>query len=181
MSLDQSEARMVQSWKYFLVIGFAFLPILAQAASSHPNGNRLRAELPCILKSILEIRKLTFNTHYPLPELVLDTETDLKSYQDDVEPQWNFRPDAIVNVFVAHRNRIYLYTNPDYYKPKKRFVEDSLAHELFHYVQVYYDGIPVDQFSDFDEMAAVEIQNQFREKYQDRLESGRSLCEASKF
>lgn len=156
--------------------------LLSKAGAKPPTelGQRLRAETPCILQAILESRSKKIDPTLPLPQIILDEETDLSEYQDDVEPQWNFRPDVVVNVFVAHRNKIYLFTDEKYYAPRGRFVEDSLAHELYHYVQVHYDKVPVDQFSDFEEVAAVEVQTEFRERFHKGLKGGRTICEMIK-
>ncbi|MFN8791398.1 MAG: hypothetical protein ACK5Y2_08095 [Bdellovibrionales bacterium] len=72
-------------------------------------GQRLRSEIPCIFQAILESKGKSVRPELPLPEVLLDEEVELAQYQDDVEPQWNFRPEAVGNVYVAHKNRIYLY------------------------------------------------------------------------
>ncbi|MFN8790467.1 MAG: hypothetical protein ACK5Y2_03315 [Bdellovibrionales bacterium] len=75
---------------------------------------------------------------------------------------------------------IYLYSNSNFYESRGRFIEDSLAHEIYHYVQVHYYKTPIDQFSDFEEIAAVEVQTDFRDRFQNGLRLGRSICEMLK-
>jgi hypothetical protein len=46
-----------------------------------------------------------------------------------------------------------------------RFIDDSLAHELTHYVQVKYQGWVLDGMDDSIELNAIEVQTWFRETY----------------
>ncbi len=100
-----------------------------------------------------------------LPDLKLASQTTLADFQNDIEKQWNFKPGGITNAYVAASNRIYLWDDLEYYQKHKRCLDDSLAHELVHYVQVQYQKIPISQFDDFMESEAIHVQNAFREKF----------------
>lgn len=116
-----------------------------------------------ILNQVLEKKHLTFDSKKPIPNVLFASQVPLKQFQDDVEPQWNFRPDVITNVYVLNQNKIYLMDDAAYYDKTGRCMDDSLAHELTHYVQVVYQGWDIaDESLEWD---AVDIQTWFRETY----------------
>lgn len=116
-----------------------------------------------ILTRILEYKNLSFNPEIPLPTVRLSSAANLKQFQDDVEPQWGFRPDFITNAYIVHLNKIYLYDNKAYYSEHQRCIDDSLAHELAHYVQVQYRKWDLND--DSLEWDAIDTQNWFRSQY----------------
>jgi hypothetical protein len=52
-----------------------------------------------------------------------------------------------------------------YYTQLRRCIDDSLAHELTHYVQVVYQGWVLDGFDDSIEFNAIDVQTWFREQF----------------
>ena len=131
------------------------------AAATQP----LQYSLEFILQQVLTKSGKTLDANIPLPELKLASQTQLSDFQKDVKDQWGFAPDVVTNVYVAAANRIYLLDDSEYYKKTNRCIDDSLAHELLHYVQVHYKKIPVEQFDDSMEWEAVEVQTWFRENF----------------
>lgn len=116
-----------------------------------------------ILERILEYKNLTFQSEIPMPEVVLSSKALLKDFQDDIEPQWGIRPDVITNAYVVRLNKIYLYDDKAYYAEHGRCIDDSLAHELAHYVQVQYRKWDLND--DSLEWDAIDTQTWFRSQH----------------
>lgn len=127
----------------------------------------------CVLDGVLALMGLTLRGELPIPYVYLESLTPLRQFQDAVEPQWGVRPDMFLNAYAAARNEIYLINDAEYYDRLGRFVDDSLAHELAHYIQVKYKNIPIELFDDSMEHEAVAVQTEFRDTY---LKAGRSPC-----
>ena len=130
-------------------------------------------DLQCIFTGVLAIMGKTAKPEIPMPALFLQDKTPLKQFQDAVEPQWKMRPDMFLNVYVADQNAVYVMNEAGYYAKLGRFVDDSIAHELVHYVQVKYKGIRIEDFDDSLEGEAIEVQTEFRERY---MKTGVSPC-----
>ncbi len=145
-------------------------------AEDFTPGEDVRGVQECIFDLLLPIydNKLT-RRDIPLPLVRLEHETSLKEFQDAVEPQWGFRPDAFLNVYVPRLGQIFLMSNRASYK-HGRSIFDSLAHELVHFIQVKYRGIDIGQFGDAEEFDAIVTQNAFREKYGHLIQDGRFVC-----
>lgn len=126
--------------KSLLIILFVTSFISTGMAIQPAATVELKYSLEFILKTILDYKNLNYRPEIPLPELVVASKTSLKQFQDDVEPQWQMRPDIIINTFVAKLNKIYLLDEKAYYDNFERCMDDSLAHELTHYIQVNTEG-----------------------------------------
>jgi hypothetical protein len=97
----------------------------------------------------------------PPPAVFLESRTPLAQFQDAIAAQWGFRPPRFANAYAVARNEIYLIDDPSYYRRMKRTLDESLAHELAHYVQVhYFDADLSDPSSETD---AVAVQQRFRQ------------------
>lgn len=127
----------------------------------------------CVLKVILEHKNLEFRPDLEIPNVIVESKSSLKEFQDAVEPQWKMRPDYFTNVFVTHLNLIFLMDEASYYRRMNRFVDDSLAHELTHYIQVKYRGWELDGSDDSLEMDAINEQTWFRDEF---MKTGKSPC-----
>ncbi|MBI5240743.1 MAG: hypothetical protein HY926_09745 [Elusimicrobia bacterium] len=132
-----------------------------------------RYDLQCVFTGVLAIMGKAAKADIPMPALYLQDKTPLKQLQDAVEPQWNMRPDMFVNVYSAAQNAVYVMNEAEYYRKLGRFVDDSIAHELAHYVQVKYRGIRIEDFDDGLEGEAVSVQTEFRDRY---MKTGVSPC-----
>jgi hypothetical protein len=106
--------------------------------------------------------RATLREEVPLPVILLASETPLKRFQNAVAQQWHVLPPRVFNAYVAATNEIYLDDTSDYYARRKCTLDDSLAHELVHYVQARYRGD--DLSSDAAELEAVTLQRAFRER-----------------
>ena len=143
----------------------AFVFILALFVTSITHAETVKPVYSShfILTRILEYKNLAYNPEIPLPAVVLSSEAELKQFQDDIEPQWGFRPDTITNAYVVHLNKIYLYDDKAYYTGHQRCIDDSLAHELAHYIQVQYRKWDLND--DSLEWDAIDTQNWFRSQH----------------
>ena len=148
---------------------------LSAAAKANPIKNYVQPkyDLQCTFAGVLAIMGKTAKPEIPMPALYLEQRTPLKQFQDAVEPQWKMRPDMFLNVYVADQNAVYVMNEAEYYNKLGRFVDDSIAHELVHYVQVKYKGIRIEDFDDSLEGEAIEVQTEFRERY---MKAGVSPC-----
>ncbi len=124
---------------------------------------KLSYSLEFILTQVLEAKGLPERQEIPLPALRLESLTPLEVFQDAIEPQWGFRPHVIINAFSARHNTIFLSDEPTYYARFRRCIDDSLAHELVHYVQAKYQERDLND--DALEAEAIEIQTAFRGRF----------------
>lgn len=153
--------------KIFLLLAL-FAPL-----TSFAEAMPLTYSTECVLKAILKHKGLEFRPEIEIPKLTVESKSSLKEFQDALEPQWKMRPDNFTNAYAAHRNEIFLMDDLAYYQRTKRFVDDSLAHELQHYVQVKYRGWDLDGADDSLELDAVNVQTWFREEF---MQTGKNPC-----
>ena len=123
---------------------------------------RLQHDPRYILESVARQMNVTLRDDEPLPRIHFESSTPLAQFQDAVAPQWHFRPPMIANVYVVARNEIYLADDPDYYRRLHRTLDESLAHEFAHYLQVRYFAANLSDES--CETAAIAVQFAFREQ-----------------
>lgn len=116
-----------------------------------------------IFSEVLRLMNITPNSQIEMPKIILQHKASLKEFQQDVLPQWGFLPDSITNVYIFLKNKIYLLDEKNYYQSMQRCIDDSLAHEYVHFVQVKYQNIPLEYFDDGMEFQAVDIQTKFRD------------------
>lgn len=123
-------------------------------------------EQRCILELIAQKKNISLNSQIVVPKIIYASESNLKSFNADVFPQWGVSADEISNVYVIAKDIIYIIDDADYYKKHVRFIEDSIAHEYVHYLQVKYQNtnILADE-SGFVELEAIDLQNWYRENY----------------
>lgn len=119
--------------------------------------------LDFLFQYALEKKGFKERPEVPRPEFFFASQVPLKQFQDDVEPQWGMRPDQVLNVFVVAKNRIYILDDKNYYDSLKRCVDDSMVHEIIHFIQSAYQGFDLND--DSLEGNAVDIQTQFREDH----------------
>ncbi len=118
-----------------------------------------------ILAAVAGQMNLSIKPEIPFPAVLVASETPLKRFQDAIEPQWKMRPDQILNAYAVPTNEIYLLDEPGYYVRLKRSIDDSLAHEFVHYLQVRYRGNTLEGEDETLEMEAVSFQTWFREAF----------------
>jgi hypothetical protein len=122
----------------------------------------LREDVPTTLALVADAMGVRLDPDEPLPVVRLASRTPLARFREAMAPQWGFRPHIIVNAYALATNEIYLDDASDYYKRLGRTLDDSLAHELVHYLQVHYRGL--DLTDESCETEAVSIQTAYRER-----------------
>lgn len=128
---------------------------------------QLKYSPECILKSLLNYRKIEFKKDIVLPKVRFESQTNLRELNSALYPaQWSTTAKYFSNAYAYKNghNIIFLSDRAEYYKKHQRYIDDSLAHELFHFVQVKYQNIDIssDEFAEFD---AIFVQNWFRQTY----------------
>ena len=143
-----------------LVIGLALASVANLAGAERPA---LRFDPQTTLELVARRMNVTLRPDVRLPRVRLESATTIERFRDAVETQWGSRPARFSNAFVPATNEVYLIDDPDYYAATGRTLDDSLAHELVHYLQVYYRHANV--AGEFQELEAVEIQSWFRAEH----------------
>ncbi|NCN39804.1 hypothetical protein GW916_01010 [bacterium] len=128
----------------------------------------------CTFQAVASKMGVPIDESIPLAKVDVQSESLLQDFQDSVFDQYGFKPNTFASVYIQKQNRIFLIDDLEVYAPMNRFVDDSLAHELVHYVQVMYQGLVNDGSSDQLEMDAIKIQTWYRETF---METGLSPCE----
>jgi hypothetical protein len=121
----------------------------------------LREDVRTTLAFVADAMNVRLDPAEPLPVVHLASTTTLARFREAIAPQWGFRPHVIVNAYAVATNEIYLDDAPAYYRRTHRTLDDSLAHELAHYLQVRYRRL--DLTDESCEMEAVTIQTAYRE------------------
>ncbi|MCM2278855.1 MAG: hypothetical protein NDJ89_12340 [Oligoflexia bacterium] len=150
----------------FLGLTGAFLLCFSSLAFAEPVSpvQELRYSEGCILKLVASRLELKLNPQVPLPQIHRESRTPLEQFQDAIEPQWGFRPEVFLNAYVVATNEIYLMDQARHYR-EGRAPDDSLAHELVHYLQVKYQGFTLEDLGEMAEADAVAVQTWFRETF----------------
>lgn len=137
------------------------------AGGPPPEGERpARPSLAtrCVLEAVLARMGVAFRDDLEVPAVLFESATSLRRFQRAAAPQWGFTPEVFANAYVAARNEIYLVDAAAAYRRPGRSIDDSLAHELTHYVQARYLGQPLDDDPSL-ESQAVDVQGWFREAH----------------
>jgi len=146
---------------------FALAACLAPAVASDERPPlepaKLRFDVGFVLQAVAERMQVRLRADVPLPAVFVESTIPLHQFQDAMEAQWRFRPPLVANAYSIATNAVYLSDDASFYRRLKRTLDDSLAHELVHYIQATYFG--EDLATDACEMQAVEVQRWFREAY----------------
>ncbi len=148
---------------FITMFSFVISAGAATTAARRPKPAQLQFPAEFIFAKVLERKNLTLRPDIENPKIMMASKTPLKQFQDAIESQWGFRPDVLTNAYVIHTNEIYLLDEAKYYKKTKRCMDDSLAHELTHFIQVKYKGYDLNDES--LETDAVDVQTWFRETF----------------
>lgn len=151
-------------WLVFLgsSLGFA-KPVGFLKPSKKPRVVKLQFTEDFILEQVLLKKNLSYRPDVLKPKLFVESKTKLSYFQEAMLPQWGFKPNIFTNAFAVLKNEVFLSDGAAYYKKHKRCVDDSMAHELTHYVQTKYQNY--DLADESLENEAVEIQTWFRETF----------------
>ena len=136
----------------------------ASLACAMPPAETIRLEHAphAVLRFVASQMNVSLRDDVPLPSIHLESATPLARFQEAIGPQWGFRPPRFTNAYVVATNEIYLTDDAWYYLRLKRTLDESLAHEYAHYLQVRYLEAELDETS--YEQDAVAVQGRFRER-----------------
>jgi hypothetical protein len=125
-----------------------------------------------ILEQVARRMGVTLRAYVPPPAIRLESRTPLERLQAAAERQWGFRPEVYTTTYATASNEVYLIDEAALYDNYGGTLDDSLAHELVHYIQAHYLG---DRFTtDWSETEAVAVQSWFRREYMEpRIAAGR--------
>jgi hypothetical protein len=116
-----------------------------------------------ILEVVAKRMGVTLRPDVPPPAIRPESRTPLERLQAAAERQWGFRPEVFTTTYATAENTIYLIDEAALYENYGGTLDDSLAHELVHYIQAHYLG---DRFTtDWSESEAVAVQTWFRGTY----------------
>lgn len=173
------------------------LAALLCAPASAAAPARLRWEPRCILEAVARDLDENIGRHRGpavsaalrgaaraagVPAIRVESETPLVEFLTAVRPQLPSL-DRFSNFYSVSANRVFLIDDASYYarfaQTSRRSMDDSLAHEYVHYLQVTYLGYSVaDLATDDAENMAIEYQSSFRDRY---VKSGEAPpCPAAK-
>jgi hypothetical protein len=119
-----------------LALAVSLLPVAHAGDPVQPV--RLQFDPAYILQAVAARMNVTLRPEIPVPTILLQSRTPLARFQDAIAVQWKFRPHVYTNAYVVARNEIYLMDDPAYYTRINRTLDESLAHEFAHYIQVHY-------------------------------------------
>jgi hypothetical protein len=153
-----------------MLVGFAAAALLVEASETGtgtsadgamPRTVTLRHNSRLILESVAQRLGVTLRPEIPEPAIYFESITPLRQFQDAIAAQWGFRPHAFANAYVVARNEIYLIDDPVMYARLGHTLDESLAHEFAHYLQVrYFEADLADPVCETD---AVAVQLWFRD------------------
>ncbi len=150
-------------WVAIVAMAACFAPAAADETLRAAQPAKLRFDPQFILAEVARRMNVTLRPEIPLPPVCLESATPLRQFQDAISAQWQLRPHVFANAYSAARNEIYLIDDAAYYNRRGRTIDDSLAHELAHYLQVMYLG--ADLTDPWVESDAIAVQLGFREDH----------------
>ena len=145
----------------FMKLYITFILFLISLNASATPTAKLKNSVESIFQKVLEKKHQELRPEIAFPKIFYSSKIPLKQFQDAIEKQWGQRPKEITNAFAIENNEIYLLDDANYYKRLKRCIDDSLAHELVHYIQTKYQGWDISQDESL-EWEAIDIQSELR-------------------
>jgi hypothetical protein len=116
-----------------------------------------------VLEAVAKRMGVALRPDLPPPAIRFESRTPLERLQAAAERQWGFRPEVFTTTYATAENAIYLIDEARLYEQYGGTLDDSLAHELVHYIQALYLG---DRFTtDWSETEAVAVQTWFRNEH----------------
>ncbi len=154
--------RRLAHWVAGLATTLSLIPP-APAVDASVEPLPLRLDPQFVLAQVARRMGVTLHPEIAPPAVFLESATPIGQFRDAIGAQWGFRPHAFGNAYAVERNEIYLIDDPSYYARLGRTIDESLAHELAHYVQVKY--LNADLSVPSWEQDAVALQTWFRDAH----------------
>ena len=142
-----------------LIAGLVSAVIANDPSADQPA--RLTLDPRVTLEAVAREMNVELRPDIAAPTVHFQSSTPLSRFQDAVAEQWRFRPPVFANAYVVASNEIYLMDDPGYYRRVRRTLDESLAHEYAHFLQVHY--LNADLSDPALETDAVDVQFRFRE------------------
>lgn len=133
---------------------------VADADESPLTPSMLRHDPRYTLEAVAREMNVRLRPDIPVPAILFQSTTPLQRFQNALAPQWGFKPSVFANAYAVARNEIYLMDDASYYTRLRRTLDDSLAHEFAHYIQVHY--FRADLTHESCELDAISVQQWFR-------------------
>ena len=153
-----------------LILAFGMLA----NANSDGAGDyvKFQYDARCIFEAVADFKKVKLGNSIPLPRIRLASETPHEEFLAAAKEQLGGeKPEIMLHMYVAKTNEIYLNDASSMFRPG-RTIDDVLAHEFVHFLQVRYQG-ETDGTADWIEQEAVFIQLRFRAEF---VQKGLSPC-----
>jgi hypothetical protein len=164
--------RRFSRWFAILAMAACLMPAAAGETDRAVQPAKLRFDPQFILAEVARRMDITLRPEIPAPAVFFESTTPLRQFQDAIGGQWQFRPHVFANAYSAARNEIYLIDEAAYYERFGRTLDDSLAHEFAHYLQVMYlNASLADDPSLETEAVAVQREFQRHHMYPTRAEA----------
>lgn len=136
------------------------------AAASAPETAVLTWRPECILQAVASRKNASLDASRRPPMVLFGSKIPLSRFLEAAKEQiGGFVPDRVMNMYVVKTDEIYLNDSASSYGRHGRMIDDSLAHEYAHYVQVVYEHADRENDpNDALETDAVAVQTWFREQ-----------------
>jgi hypothetical protein len=128
----------------------------------------------CILRAVANRMGVSLRQSIPVPAVRYGSTTPLSEFQNAAESEWNIRPTAVSNGYFAGRNVIFLTDEPVYYE-NGMTLDEALAHEYTHFIQVRYREVALEDY-DHNESEAIRVEFWFRETFMSDPSPSRNPC-----
>lgn len=149
-----------RQWCAVLAWAVCFTPVSHAAEELHFATVKLRYDPEYILHAVARRMNVVLRADVPRPTVLFESGTPLQRFQQAIAAQWGIVPWAVSNAYAAGANEIYLTDRAAYYERRNTTLDDSLAHEFVHYLQLhYFNADPSDESLETDALA---IQEWFR-------------------
>jgi hypothetical protein len=150
----------IRRWCAVFASTACFVPLQLAAEETRLATTNLRYDPLYILEAVARRMDVILRAEVPLPAILLESRTPLARFQHAIAPQWGIVPRAVSNAYAAGANEIYLTDYAAYYERRKSTLDDSLAHEFVHYLQLRYFNADLSDAS--LETDAIAIQEWFK-------------------
>lgn len=149
---------------------FFILLVVPSAYAAEPMRSRYSAE--CILKAVAPFIRAKITV--PIPRVIYESEISVNEFRELSKANFmGYIPDSVMTLYAYEPNIIFLRDGTNNYQGDRN-IEDSLAHELVHFIQVKIRGeTSENDSSDSLESEAVAVQFWFRENF---MKTAKSPC-----
>lgn len=145
-----------------LLAGVLSLPALAAA----PAPAKIAYKPDCVLAAVAARKGVTLDPARKPPMVLFASMIPVSRYREAAKEQLGgMEVDTVLNMYVVKTDEIYIQDAASNYGRHGRTIDDSVAHEFGHYLQVVYGKADMaNDVNDELEGEAVRLQTWFREE-----------------